>query len=135
VRRILGTAVALVVMLAVGGVAAAATSGTYAGTSTVTISGFKASHPFSLTVKSGRVAKVKLILGATCATLNGSAGINVKLPINKHGHFSGSTKSGEFTLNLQGAFKGKAVTGSFSGSFKGASEGCSAPKNTFKAHR
>jgi hypothetical protein len=132
VGRILGIAVAFVFALA--GVAAAATSGTYTGTSTVTISGFKASHPFSVTVKGGRVVKVELVLGATCATLNGSGGIKAKLPINKRGHFDGTIKSGAFTLTLQGTFKGKAVTGSFSGSLKGASERCSAPKNTFKAH-
>ena len=132
-RRILGIAVACV--LALAGVAAAATSGTYTGTSAVTISGFKASHPFSATVKGGRVVKVELVLGATCATLNGSGGIKAKLPINKRGHFGGTIKSGGFALTLQGTFKGKAVTGSFSGSFKGASERCSAPKNTFKADR
>jgi hypothetical protein len=133
VRRILGIAVAFV--LALAGVAAAATSGSYAGTSTVTISGFKASHPFSVSVKGGRVVKVELVLGATCATLNGSDGIKAKLPINKRGHFGGTIKVGDFALTLQGTFKGKAVTGSFGGSFKGASEKCSAPKNTFKAHR
>ena len=122
-------------VLAVAGVAVAATNGTYAGTSTVTISGFKASHPFSVTVKGGRIVTVKLILGATCATLNGTTGVKAKLTINKHGHFGGVIKTGDFTLKLQGAFKGKAVTGSYSGSFKGASESCSAPKNTFKAHR
>lgn len=131
--RILGIAAACV--LALAGVAAAATNGTYTGTSTVTISGFKASHPFGVTVKRGRVIKVELVLGATCATLNGSAGVKAKLPINKRGHFGGAIKSGDFTLKLQGTFKGNAVTGSFNGSFKGASESCSAPKNTFKAHR
>ena len=132
-RRILGIAVACV--LALAGVAAAATSGTYTGTSSVTISGFKASHPFGLTVKRGRVVKVELVLGATCATLNGTAGVKAKLPINRRGHFGGAIKAGDFTLKLQGTFKGNAVTGSVSGSFKGASESCSAPKNTFKAHR
>jgi hypothetical protein len=133
VRRILGLAAAFV--LALAGVAAAATNGTYTGTSSVTISGFKASHPFSVTVKGARVVKVTLILGANCATLNGSSGIKAKLSINKHGHFGGSIKAGKFTVQVQGTFKGKAVSGSFTGSFKGGSEGCSAPKNTFKAHR
>jgi hypothetical protein len=133
VRRILGLAVACV--LALAGVAAAATNGTYTGSSSVTISGSKASHPFSATVKGGHVVKLKLILGANCATLDGSSGIKAKLAINTHGHFGGSIKAGKFTLKLQGTFKGKAVTGSFSGSFKGGSESCSAPKNTFKAHR
>jgi hypothetical protein len=133
VGRILGMTVAFV--LALAGIAAAATTGTYTGTSTVTISGFKASHPFSVTAKGGRVVKVELILGATCATLNGSAGVKAKLPINKRGHFGGAIKFGHFTLKLQGTFKGKAVTGSFGGSFKEASESCSAPKNTFKAQR
>jgi hypothetical protein len=114
VGRILGMAVAFV--LALAGVAAAATSGSYTGTSSVTISGFEASHPFSVTVKGGRVVKAKL-------------------PINQRGHFGGAIKSGDFTVTLQGTFKGKALTGSFSGFFKGALERCSAPKNTFKAHR
>lgn len=132
-RRILGIAVALV--LALAGVAAAATSGTYAGTSTVTISGFKASHPFSVTVKGAHVVKVKLIAGATCASLNGSSGIKTKLAITKHEHFAGAVTSGQWSLKLQGTFKGKAVTGSFTGSFKSGSARCSSPKNTFKANR
>ena len=87
-RKILALAIA--VALASAAVAAAATNGTYAGMSTVTISGFKATHPFSVTVKSGRVVKVALIAGATCADLNGSSGIKAKLPITKRGHFGGT---------------------------------------------
>jgi hypothetical protein len=128
-------ALAIAVALASAAVAAAATNGTYAGTSTVTISGFKATHPFSVTVKKGRIDKVALIAGATCAALNGSSGIKAMLPITKRGRFGGTVKSGGWALKLQGTFKGKNVTGSFTGSFKGASLGCSAPKTTFKAHR
>jgi hypothetical protein len=132
-RKILGVAVAAA--LAVAGVAAAATNGSYAGTSTVTISGFKATHPFSVTVRSQRVVRVALIAGATCATLDGSSGVKAKLPISKRGHFTGTVKAGEWAVKLQGTFKGKAVIGSFTGTFKGSSLSCSSPKNTFNAKR
>ena len=131
--RILGMAVALALTLT--GVAVAATGGTYTGTSTVTISGFKATHPFSVTVKRGRVVKVELIAGANCATVNGGSGITTKLPVAKNGHFGGSIKTPNFTIKLQGTFKGKALSGSFTGTAKGLSTSCSIPKNTFKAHR
>lgn len=132
-RKILGVAVAA--LLALAGVAAAATNGSYKGTSIVTISGFKATHPFSVTVKSGRVVKVALIAGATCATLNGTSGVKAKLPISKSGRFTGTVKAGEWAVKLQGTFKGKTVSGSFSGTFKGSTLSCSSPKNTFKATR
>ena len=125
----------VVLALALAGAAAAAGSGTYAGTSTITISGAKATHPFSVTVKSAQVIKVALIAGANCATVDGASGIKTKLPIAKNGHFGGSIKTSNFTIKLQGTFKGKAVSGSFTGSAKGLSKSCPIPKNTFKAHR
>ncbi|HTU95646.1 MAG TPA: hypothetical protein VMF14_07375 [Solirubrobacteraceae bacterium] len=133
--RILGLAVAVAAALALTGVAAAATNGTYAGTSSITISGFKATHPFSVTVKKARIVKVELIAGSNCATVDGASGIKAKLAIAKNGHFGGSIKTKTFTLKLQGTFKGKAVSGSFTGTAKGLSSSCPIPKNTFKARR
>jgi hypothetical protein len=131
IRRILALAVAGV--LALAGVASATTNGTYLGTSSVTISGFKATHPFSVKVKSQKVVQVSLIAAASCADLNGSAGIKASLKISKKGQFSGTMKFARFSLKLQGTFKGKTVTGSFTGTAKGLTSSCSVPKNTFKA--
>jgi hypothetical protein len=133
-RKILALASAVVLCSAAAAVAAV-TNGTYAGTSTVMISGVKATHPFSVTIKKAHVTKVSLIDGASCGTLAGTSGIKANLAIGKSGHFAGTLKAGDWSVKLQGAFKGKNVSGSFTGTFKERSLGCSAPKNSFKAHR
>jgi type 1 fimbria pilin len=126
-------ALTLAATLALAGIAWAATSGKYAGTSRVTISGTTASHPFGLTVRRGKVVNVSLIAGSNCAALNGQAGIDVKFKINVHGRFKGTLKFNRFKLQFTGHFHGRKVTGSFAGTAKGLSGTCPVPKNTFTA--
>jgi hypothetical protein len=133
IRRILALCAAGILVLAAA--AWAATNGTYAGASVLTISGFKATHPFSLKVKRDKVVDVSLIAGSNCAALNGSAGINVDFKINHANRFAGTVKFDRFVLKFTGAFKRKVVTGSFAGTAHGLSGGCPVPKNTFKATR
>ena len=133
IRRILALCVAGIVALA--GVALAATNGNYSGTSVVRISGAKATHPFSLKVKHDKVVDVGLVAGSNCAALNGSAGVKADLKINHANRFDGTVKSGGFVLRFTGAFKGRVVTGSFAGTARGLTVGCSVPKNTFRATR
>jgi hypothetical protein len=133
IRRSL--AVCVVGILVLAGAAWAATNGTYSGASVLTISGVKATHPFSLTVKHGKVIDVSLIAGSTCAALNGSAGIKANLRINHANHFDGTVKFARFVLKFTGAFNRKVVTGSFAGTAHGISGDCPIPKNTFKATR
>jgi hypothetical protein len=133
IRRILALCVAGILVLA--GAAWAATNGTYSGASVLTISGVKATHPFSLKVKHDKVVDVSLIAGSNCADLNGSAGIKADLRINHANRFAGTVKFARFVLKFTGAFNGKVVTGSFAGTAHGISSGCSIPKNTFKATR
>jgi hypothetical protein len=133
VRRILAVCVTGVLVLA--GAAWAATNGTYSGASVLTISGVKATHPFSLTVKHDKITDVSLIAGSTCADLNGSAGIKANLKINHANRFAGTVKFARFVLKFTGAFNHRVVTGSFAGTAHGISGDCSIPKNTFKATR
>ena len=133
IRRILPVCVTALVALC--GVAWAATAGTYSGTSVLTISGVQAKHPFSLTVKHGKVVDISLIAGSNCADLNGSAGVKANLTISHTNTFSGTVRVNRFVLKFAGAFKGKVVTGSFAGTARGISSSCPVPKNTFKATR
>lgn len=130
-RRML--ALAVVCGLALSGLAWAAPNGKYVGKSKLTISGTTVTHPFSLTVRHGKVVDVGLFAGANCADLNGTAGINSHSKINTHNRFSATLKFARFVLKIQGVFKAKVVTGSFTGTAKGLSTSCPVPKNTFKA--
>jgi hypothetical protein len=133
IRRML--ALCAVGVLVLAGVASAAANGTYQGKSVVTIAGVKATHPFGLNVKHGKVVDVSLIAGSACADLQGSAGIRANLKINHANHFHGTVKFARFVLKFTGAFKGKVVTGSFTGTAHGISGNCSVPKNTFNGAR
>jgi hypothetical protein len=130
-RRIL--AVAVLAALALASAAWAAPNGKYSGKSKLTISGSTVTHPFSLTVKHGKVTEVSLIAGSSCADLDGAAGLDAHFKINKHNRFSGTLKWARFTLKFKGTFKLKHVTGSFTGTAKGLTATCPVPTNTFMA--
>lgn len=130
-RRIL--ALAVIAALALASAAGAAQNGKYSGKTKLTISGSTVTHPFSLTVKHGKVTDVSLIAGSSCADLNGSAGLNAHFKINEHNRFSGTLNWARFTLKFKGTFKAKRVTGSFTGTAKGLAGTCPVPTNTFTA--
>jgi hypothetical protein len=124
---------ASVATLALCAVAAAASNGKYTGTSKLHISGVTATHPFSLTVKNGKVTKVSLLAGSNCTDITLENGIGTKFKI-KHGKFNGSIHvAGGSIVKLSGKFSGTHVSGSFSGTAKAGTASCSIPKNTYSA--
>lgn len=141
VRAVAG--LAAVGVLALTGAAAAATGGTYTGTSKISIDGTTATHPFSVTVRSGRIVGLGLIASGTCGTLEAmtSQPLAVKVPIS-HNRFdstvalSGGALSGD-KLTLVGRFKQSTVTGSFSGKLveSATNRHCAILKQSFRATR
>ncbi len=125
-------ALAAIAALGLAASATAASNGTYSGKSTLHVSGVIATHPFTLTVKNGKVTKVSLFAGANCAGLDLESGVSTSLKIN-HGKFKGSIHTGVSVVKLSGKFSGKHVSGAFSGTLKGATGTCAFPKNTYSA--
>lgn len=129
------TAVLVVAIAALGlaAVATAAPNGTYTGKSTLHISGVTATHPFTLTVKNGKVTKVSLLAGSNCTDVVLEPAVSTRFKI-KHGKFKGSIHvSGGSVVKLSGKFSGSKVTGAFSGTGKAGTAACSLPKNTYSA--
>lgn len=118
--------------LGLAAIATAAPNGTYTGKSTLHFSGVTATHPFTLTVKNGKVTRVALFAGATCTDVELESGISVKAKI-KHGKFKVSIHAGHSVVKLSGKFSGKHVSGAFSGTASTGTAGCSIPKDTYSA--
>jgi hypothetical protein len=143
-RRVRATAgLAAVGALALTGVAVAATSGTYTGTSKISLDGTTATHAFSVTVRSGRIVALGLIASGTCGTLEATTSkpLAVKVPIS-HDRFDSTVTltrgdlSGD-KLTLVGRFNPSTVTGSFSGKLveSATHSHCAIPKQSFRATR
>jgi hypothetical protein len=130
-------ALTVIVMLALTGLASAATSGTYKGTSTQN----GKSYPFGLKVSGGKVVALAGAASASCGIVYATAKAPFKLSVPiRHNSFNASIKlsSGPAkgtVLTLSGSFKGSTVSGSFGGSLVESGKKCSIPKSSFRGSR
>ncbi|HTU28515.1 MAG TPA: hypothetical protein VMF07_03980 [Solirubrobacteraceae bacterium] len=133
-KRIIG-AVAVVAALIAASAAIAASTGTYHGTSVLHLDGSTAAHPFSLTVKAGRITRASFLAGSNCEFLAESRGVPAKIKITAN-RFNGKILlRGGPMLHLIGRFSGQKVSGTFTGTTKPGSSNCAIPKTTFSAKR
>jgi hypothetical protein len=130
-------ALTVIVVLALTGIAAAASSGTYTGKSTQK----GKSYPFGLKVSGGKVVALAGAANAKCGIVYATkkAPFKLSVPI-RHNSFSARIKlsSGPAkgsVLTLSGGFKGSTVSGSFGGSLHESGKTCSIPKSSFHASR
>jgi hypothetical protein len=130
-------ALTMIVVLALTGIAAAASSGTYKGTSTQK----GKSYAFGLKVSGDKIVALAGAANAPCGIVYKTAKDPFKLsvPIH-HNSFSASIKlsSGPAkgsVLTLSGSFKGSKVSGSFGGSLVESGKKCSIPTSSFRAAR
>lgn len=126
-RKILIGTVVAIVMLGVGGVAWAATAGTYSGKTSQKLGSI------ALTVKGGVVTRVKFVDGTGVGSGCQAAGAGTVLPqfpvtFNAHfkitgGKFSGkASPRSEEVFKISGTFKGHKASGSFTDSIPIAQE-------------
>ncbi|HEY3773297.1 MAG TPA: hypothetical protein VGL69_09900 [Solirubrobacteraceae bacterium] len=133
-KRIIG-ALAVVAVLIGSSTALAASNGTYHGTSVLHLDGSTAAHPFSLTVKDGRITRATFLAGSNCGFLEETSGVPAKIKVTDN-RFNGKILlRGGPMLHLIGRFSGRKVSGSFTGTTKPGSSNCAIPKTTFSAKR
>jgi hypothetical protein len=110
-------------------------AGTYSGTSTYKVEGTKAIHPFTLTVKHGKVVKVSFFGGGFCGDLDDQSGSGAKIPI--HGNtINGTVKFATGSkVTIKGRFSGSRVKGTLTGTIRAGTSHCSMLKSSFSAHR
>jgi hypothetical protein len=127
----------VIAVLALTGLAAAATNGTYTGNSSQN----GKSYPFGLKVSGGKIVALAGAASAKCGIVYATKKkpFSLSVPIH-HNSFSASIKlsSGPAkgtVLTLSGGFKGSAVSGSFGGSLVESGNKCSIPKSSFHASR
>jgi hypothetical protein len=130
-------ALTVIVVLALTGLAAAATSGTYTGKSSQN----GKSYPFGLKVSGGKIVALAGEASAKCGIVYATkkAPFSLSVPIH-HNSFSASIpiKSGPAkgsVLTLSGSFKGSTVSGSFGGSLAESGKKCSIAKSSFHGSR
>jgi hypothetical protein len=130
-------ALTVLVALAMTGLAAAATSGTYTGKSTQKGKSYK----FGLKVSGGKVVGLAGAASASCGFIyaTAKAPLALSVPIH-HNSFNASIpiKKGlakGSVLTLSGSFKGSTVSGSFGGSLVESGKRCSLPKSSFHGSR
>jgi hypothetical protein len=130
-------ALTVVVVLALTGLAVAASSGTYTGTSTSK----GQSYPFGLKVSGGKIVALAGEASASCGIVYATkqAPFPLSVPI-RHNSFNASIpiKKGlakGSVLSLSGSFKWSKVSGSFGGSLVESGKKCSLPKSSFHATR
>jgi hypothetical protein len=130
-------ALTVIVVLALTGLAAAASNGTYTGNSTQK----GKSYPFGLKVSGGKIVALAGAASAKCgivyATKKKPFSLNVPI---RHNSFNASIpiKKGiakGTVLTLSGSFKGSKVSGSFGGSLAESGKKCSIPKSSFHGSR
>jgi hypothetical protein len=126
-RRILTGTVIATVVAGVGGVAWAATAGTYSGNTS------QKQGSIALTVKSGVVTRVKFVdgngVGSGCQAA-GAGNVLPQFPVTFKAHFkitrgkfSGkASPRSEEVFKISGTFKGQKVSGSFTDSIPIAQE-------------
>jgi hypothetical protein len=130
-------ALTVIVVLALAGLAAAATSGTYRGSSTQK----GKSYAFGLKVSGGKIVALAGAASASCGIVYKTAEDPFKLNVPiRHNSFNASIKlnSGPAkgsVLTLSGSFKGSTVSGSFGGSLVESGKKCSIPKSSFHGTR
>jgi hypothetical protein len=123
----------VIVVLALTGLATAASSGTYKGSS----SQKGKSYAFGLKVSGGKIVALAGAANASCGIVYKTAKDPFKLNVPiRHNSFNASIKlhSGPAkgsVLTLSGSFKGRTVSGSFGGSLVESGKKCSIPKSTF----
>lgn len=102
-------------ILVFAGVAAAAVrGGTYSGTAVFTLDGTHVTHPFSLSVKKGKIVRVAFVATGNCEDLDDTSGLSVVIPITKDTFDSSIGVDGD-TIKLVGTFKGASVAGTMRG--------------------
>jgi hypothetical protein len=127
----------VIAVLALTGLAAAATSGTYTGNSSQN----GKSYPFGLKVSGGKIVALAGAASAKCGIVYATRKkpFSLSVPIH-HNSFSASIKlsSGPAkgtVLTLSVSFKGSTVSGSFGGSLVESGKKCSIPKSSFHGSR
>jgi hypothetical protein len=130
-------ALTVVVVLALAGIAVAASSGTYTGKSSQS----GKSYSFGLKVSGGKIVALAGGASAKCGIVYATKKkpFSLSVPI-RHNSFSASIKlsSGPAkgsVLTLSGSFKGSKVSGSFGGSLVESGKKCSIPSSSFHASR
>jgi hypothetical protein len=130
-------ALTVMVVLALTGIAVAASNGTYTGRS----SGKGKSYPFGLKVSGGKIVALAGAASAKCGIVYATkkAPFSLNVPIH-HNSFSttipikkGPAKGS--VLTLSGTFKGSTVSGSFGGSLVESGKKCSLPNQSFHGSR
>jgi hypothetical protein len=127
----------VIAVLALTGLAAAATNGTYTGNSSQN----GKSYPFGLKVSGGKIVALAGAASAKCGIVYATKKkpFSLSVPI-RHNSFSASIKlnSGPAkgsVLTLSGSFQGSSVSGSFGGSLAESGKKCSIPESSFHASR
>jgi hypothetical protein len=126
-------ALTVVVVLALTGLAVAASSGTYRGSS----SQKGKSYAFGLKVSGGKIVALAGAASASCGIVYKTAENPFKLDVPiRHNSFNASIKLNSGTakgsvLTLSGSFKGSSVSGSFGGSLVESGKKCPIPKSSF----
>jgi hypothetical protein len=130
-------ALTVIVVLALTGIAVAASSGTYTGTSTQQ----GKSYPFGLKVNGGKIVALAGAASAKCGIVYATKKkpFSLSVPI-RHNSFNANIKlnSGPAkgsVLTLSGSFKRSTVSGSFGGSLAESGKKCSIPNSSFHASR
>ena len=130
-------ALTVIVVLALAGLATAASSGTYTGTSSQN----GKSYPFGLKVSGGKIVALAGAASASCGIVYATKQkpFPLSVPI-RHNSFSASIKlnSGPAkgsVLRLSGSFRRSTVSGSFGGSLAESGKKCSIPSSSFHASR
>jgi hypothetical protein len=130
-------ALTVIVVLALAGLAAAASNGTYTGKSSQ--NGKR--YPFGLKVSGGKIVALAGAASAKCGIVYATKKdpFALSVPI-RHNSFSASipiTKGPAkgSVLTLSGSFKGSTVSGSFGGSLVESGKKCSIPKSSFHGSR
>jgi hypothetical protein len=130
-------ALTVVVVLALTGIAAAASSGTYTGKSTQK----GKSYDFGLKVSGGKIVALAGAASAKCGIVYATRKkpFSLSVPI-RHNSFNANIKlnSGPAkgsVLTLSGSFNGSNVSGSFGGSLAESGKKCSLPTSSFHASR